>query len=128
MAEITKEQIIEAIEKMTVMELNELVKALEEKFDVQAMAPMAAVAAAPAAGGAGAEEAEKTEFDVILKEPGERKIPVIKLVKDLLGIDLKKAKELVDNAPSKIKEKVSKDEADKIKAQLEEAGALVEVD
>lgn len=126
MAEITKDQILEAVEKMTVIELNELVKALEEKFDVQAMAPMA-MGAAPAAATA-AEEAEQTEFDVILKDPGERKIPVIKLVKDLLGTDLKKAKELVDNSPSKIKEKISKQEAEEIKAKLDEAGALVEID
>ncbi len=126
MAEITKDQIIEAVEKMTVMELNELVKALEEKFDVQAMAPVAMAGAAPAAGAV--EEAEQTEFDVILKDCGERKIPVIKIVKDILGTDLKKAKELVDNAPSKIKEKVSKQEAEEVKAKLDEAGALVEID
>ena len=126
MAEITKDQIIEAVEKMTVMELNELVKALEEKFDVQAMAPVAVAGAAPAAGAQ--EETEKTEFNVILKDAGERKIPVIKLVKDILGLDLKQAKALVDNAPSTIKEKVSKQEADEIKAKLDEAGALVEVD
>ena len=125
MATITKDQIIEAVEKMTVMELNELVKILEEKFDVQAMAPMAMAGAVPAAA---AEEAEQTEFDVVLKDPGERKIPVIKLVKDILGTDLKQAKALVDNAPSKIKEKVSKQEAEEVKAKLDEAGALVEID
>ena len=125
MATITKDQIIEAVEKMTVMELNELVKTLEEKFDVQAMAPMAMAGAVPAAA---AEEAEQTEFDVVLKDPGERKIPVIKLVKDILGTDLKQAKALVDNAPSKIKEKVSKQEAEEVKAKLDEAGALVEID
>ena len=126
MAEITKEKIIEAIEKMTVLELNELVKELEDKFGVSAMAQVA-VAAGPAAGGAEEEEKEQTEFDVILKDPGEKKIPVIKLVKDIAGLDLKKAKELVDGAPKAVKEKVSKDEAEEIRAKLEEAGALVEL-
>ena len=127
MAKITKDQIIEAVENMTVMELNELVEALEEKFDVTAMAPVAAGAvAAPAAGGEAAEQ-EQTEFDVVLKDPGERKIPVIKVVKEITGLGLKEAKKLVDDAPNPIKQKVSKDEADEIKAQLEEAGALVEL-
>ncbi len=126
MATITKEQVIEFIEEMTVMELNDLVKELEEKFDVTAMASMA-VAAAPAGAAPEAEEAEQTEFDVILKEPGDKKIPVIKIVKDITGLDLKSAKALVDESPKPVKEKISKSEASEIAAKLEEAGALVEI-
>ena len=121
---MNKEQIMEAIEKMTVLELSELVKALEEKFGVSAAAPVA-VAAAPAAGAAAAEE--KTEFDVILASAGASKINVIKVVREATGLGLKEAKELVDGAPKAIKEKVAKADADALKAKLEEAGATVEV-
>ncbi|WP_110955674.1 50S ribosomal protein L7/L12 [Anaerosinus massiliensis] len=121
---MNKEQIMEAIENMTVLELSELVKALEEKFGVSAAAPVA-VAAAPAAGGAAA--AEQTEFDVILASAGGSKINVIKVVREVTGLGLKEAKELVDGAPKAIKEKVAKADADAIKAKLEEAGATVEV-
>lgn len=122
---MNKEQIMEAIENMTVLELSELVKALEEKFGVSAAAPVA-VAAAPAAGGAAAAE-EKTEFDVVLTAAGGSKINVIKIVREVTGLGLKEAKELVDGAPKAIKEKVSKADADAVKAKLEEAGASVEV-
>ena len=122
---MTKEQILEAIEQMTVLELSELVKAMEEKFGVSAAAPVA-VAAAPAAGGAAAAE-EKTEFDVILANAGASKINVIKVVREITGLGLKEAKEMVDGAPKPVKEKVAKADADAIKAKLEEAGATVEV-
>ena len=122
---MNKDQIIEAIESMTVLELSELVKALEEKFGVSAAAPVA-VAAAPAAGGEAA-AAEKTEFDVILASAGASKIGVIKAVREATGLGLKEAKELVDNAPKPVKEGVSKEEAEQVKSQLEEAGAEVEV-
>ena len=121
-------QIIEAIEKMTVMELVELKKALEEKFGVTAAAPMM-MGAMPAMAGAAAAPAaeEKTEFDVILTAFGTNKIQVIKVVRELTGLGLKEAKDLVDGAPKPVKEGVSKDEAQKIKAKLEEQGATVEV-
>ena len=122
---MTKEEIMQAIENMTVLELSDLVKALEEKFGVSAAAPVA-VAAAPAAGDAGAAE-EKTEFDVILKSVGSSKIGVIKVVREITGLGLKDAKELVDGAPKAVKEKVSKADADAIQAKLTEAGAEVEV-
>ncbi|MBP7254118.1 MAG: 50S ribosomal protein L7/L12 [Negativicutes bacterium] len=121
---MTKEEIMQAIENMTVLELSELVKALEEKFGVSAAAPVA-VAAAPAAAGAAAEE--KTEFDVILTNAGASKINVIKVVREITGLGLKEAKEIVDGAPKAIKEKVAKADADAMKAKLEEAGATVEV-
>jgi large subunit ribosomal protein L7/L12 len=121
----TKEEIMQAIESMTVLELSELVKALEEKFGVSAAAPVA-VAAAPAASAAPAAE-EKTEFDVILANAGAGKINVIKVVREITGLGLKEAKELVDGAPKAVKEKVAKADADAIKAKLEEAGATVEV-
>ena len=121
---MTKEEIMQAIENMTVLELSELVKALEEKFGVSAAAPVA-VAAAPAAGAAAAEE--KTEFDVILANAGASKINVIKVVREITGLGLKEAKEIVDGAPKAIKEKVAKADADAMKAKLEEAGATVEV-
>ena len=121
---MNKEQIIEAIESMTVLELSELVKALEEKFGVSAAAPVA-VAAAPAAAAAAVEE--KTEFDVILTSAGDKKIGVIKVVREVTGLGLKEAKELVDGAPKAVKEKISKADADALKAKLEEAGASVEV-
>lgn len=121
---MTKEQIMEAIESMTVLELSELVKALEEKFGVSAAAPVAVAAAgAPAAAAA----AEQTEFDVILASAGASKINVIKIVREVTGLGLKEAKALVDGAPKALKEKVAKDEAEKIKAQLEEAGATIEI-
>lgn len=121
---MTKEEIMQAIENMTVLELSELVKALEEKFGVSAAAPVA-VAAAPAAAGAAAEE--KTEFDVILANAGASKINVIKVVREITGLGLKEAKEIVDGAPKAIKEKVAKADADAMKAKLEEVGATVEV-
>lgn len=125
---MTKEQILEAIENMTVLELSELVKALEEKFGVSAAAPVAVAAMPGAAGGAAAAEAEeKTEFDVVLTSAGDKKIQVIKVVRELTGLGLKEAKDLVDNAPNPVKEGVSKEEAEEIKAKLEEAGATVEV-
>ena len=119
------ENIIEDIEKLTVLELSELVSALEEKFGVTAQA---AVVAAPAGGGAAAEAVEEqTEFDVILSATGDKKIQVIKVVRSVTSLGLKEAKALVDEAPSAVKEAVSKDEADEIKKELEEAGAVVEV-
>ena len=122
---MTKEQIMEAIEKMTVLELSELVKALEEKFGVSAAAPVA-VAAAPAAAAAAVEE-EQTEFDVVLKSAGQSKINVIKVVREVTGLGLKEAKDLVDAAPKAVKEKISKADADARKTKLEEAGATIEV-
>jgi large subunit ribosomal protein L7/L12 len=127
MATLTKEQILEAVETMTVLELAELVKAFEEKFGVTAAAPVAAVAAAPANGGAAAAEVEQTEFDVVLTGAGDKKIQVIKAVRELTSLGLKEAKDLVDGAPKAVKEKVSKEEADQAKAKLEEAGASVEI-
>ena len=121
---MTKEEMIQEIEKMSVLELSELVKALEEKFGVSAAAPVA-VAAAPAAGAAAAEE--KTEFDVILKEAGAGKINVIKVVREVTGLGLKEAKAVVDGAPKAVKEKVSKADADAIAKKLTDAGASVEV-
>jgi large subunit ribosomal protein L7/L12 len=123
---MNKEQIMEAIEKMTVLELSELVKALEEKFGVSASAPMAA-AAAPAAAAAAPVAEEQTEFDVILASAGAAKINVIKVVRELTGLGLKEAKDLVDGAPKPVKEKISKADADAVKAKLVEAGATVEI-
>jgi large subunit ribosomal protein L7/L12 len=126
-ADITKEDVIEFIANMSVLDLSELVKEMEEKFGVSAAAPIAMMAAGPADGsGAGAEE-EQTEFDVILTAFGDKKIQVIKEVRAITGLGLKDAKELVDSAPKPVKEAVAKEEAEKIKAQLEEAGAQVEV-
>jgi len=122
----TKAEILDAIAGMTVLELSELIKEMEEKFGVSAAAAAVAVAAAPAAGGAAAAE-EKTEFDVILTASGESKVNVIKVVRALTGLGLKEAKDLVDGAPKAVKEGVSKAEADDIKKQLEEAGAKVDV-
>ena len=116
--------LIEEVKQLTVLELSELVHALEEEFGVSAAAAVA-VAAGPAAGAAAAEE--QTEFDVILASAGANKIAVIKVVREITGLGLKEAKEVVDGAPKAVKEKVSKDEADSIKAKLEEAGASVEV-
>jgi large subunit ribosomal protein L7/L12 len=121
------QEVIEIVKGMTVLELSELVKAFEEEFGVSAAAPVA-VAAAPAAGGAPAEAAEEQfEFDVILTSAGEKKINVIKVVRELTSLGLKEAKALVDEAPNPVKEKVSKEEANEIKAKLEEAGAGVEI-
>ena len=122
---MTKEEIIEAIGSMTVLELSELVKAMEEKFGVSAAAPVAVAAAAPAA--AAAEEEEKTEFDVVLAEVGAEKIKVIKAVREATGLGLKEAKALVDGAPAPVKEKISKADAEALKAKLEEVGAKVEI-
>jgi len=122
-------EIIEAVKGLTVLELAELVKALEDEFGVTAAAPVA-VAAAPVAGPAAAPaaaEEEKTEFDVILAAVGDKKINVIKVVREVTGLGLKEAKELVDNAPKPVKEKVNKEEAEAIKKKLEEAGATVEI-
>jgi large subunit ribosomal protein L7/L12 len=119
---MTKEQIIEAIKEMSVMELNELVKACEEEFGVSAAAPVA-VAMPGAAGGA----EEKNEFDVVLASAGSSKIKVIKAVRELTGLGLKEAKEIVDGAPKTIKEAIAKDAAEEMKAKLEEVGAVVEL-
>ncbi len=120
-------KLIEDVKALTVLELSELVKALEEEFGVSAAAPVAvAAAAAPAAGGAAAAE-EKTEFDVVLAEVGANKIAVIKVVREITGLGLKEAKELVDGAPKAVKEGASKDDAEDIKKKLEEAGAKVEL-
>ncbi|NLM98157.1 MAG: 50S ribosomal protein L7/L12 [Halanaerobiaceae bacterium] len=123
---MTKEDIIKAIEEMTVLELSELVKELEEKFGVSAAAPVA-VAAMPGAVAAGVQEEEKSEYDVLLAGVGDKKINVIKVVRELTGLGLKEAKELVDGAPGVVKEGVSKEEAEEMKAKLEEAGATVEL-
>ena len=123
---MNKDQIMEAIENMTVLELSELVKALEEKFGVSAAAPVA-VAAAPAAGAAAPAAEEKTEFDVVLTEVGAEKIKVIKVVRDITGLGLKEAKDLVDNAPKPVKEGVAKEEAEKMVASFKEVGATAEM-
>ena len=122
---MTKEEIMQAIENMTVLELSEMVKAMEEKFGVSAAAPVAVAAAAPAAAGGAAEE--QTEFDVILTNAGAGKINVIKVVRELTGLGLKEAKEMVDGAPKAVKEKIAKADAEAAKAKLEEAGATVEI-
>ncbi len=128
MSEVTKEQVVEFISNMTVLELSEFIKELEEKFGVSAAAPVAAVAGAPAGGEAAAEaEEEKTEFDVVLSEIGGNKIAVIKAIRALTGLGLKEAKAKVDELPSTIKEAAPKEEADEAKKQLEEAGAKVEM-
>ena len=121
---MNKEQIIEAIKAMTVLELNELVKACEEEFGVSAAAAVAVVAGGADAGAAAE---EKTEFDVVLAAAGAEKIKVIKVVREITGLGLKEAKELVDNAPKPVKEAAAKAEADEIKAKLEEVGATVEL-
>ena len=122
---MTNEEILEAISNMSVLELSELVKAIEDKFGVSAAAPVA-VAAAPAAGAAAAAE-EKTEFDVVLKEIGEKKIQVIKAVREITGLGLKDAKALVDGAPKEVKTGVAKAEAEEMKKKMEDAGATVEL-
>ena len=117
--------LIEEVKGLTVLELSELVKALEEEFGVRASAPM--MAAMPAAAAGGAAEEEKTEFDVVLSNAGNGKIKVIKVIREITGLGLKEAKELVDNAPKAVKEGVSKEDAEAMKAKLEEVGASVEV-
>jgi large subunit ribosomal protein L7/L12 len=131
MAAITQDQVLEAIDGMTVLELSEFIKKFEERYGVTAAAPVAM--AAPAAGGAAAGGApaaaveEQTEFSAVLAEVGPNKIPVIKVVRELTGLGLKEAKDLVDAAPKPVKEGIARDEADKIKASLEEQGAKVEI-
>jgi large subunit ribosomal protein L7/L12 len=131
MATLTQDDLLEAIDKMTVLELSEFIKRFEDRYGVTAAAP-AAVAAAPAAGGAagGGEAAateEQSEFSAVLTEVGPNKIPVIKVVRELTGLGLKEAKDVVDAAPKAVKEGIAKDEAEKIKAALEEQGAKVEI-
>ena len=129
-ASLTQEQILEAIDGMTVLELSEFIKKFEERYGVTAAAPMAAAAPAAAGGGAaapGAVEEEQTEFSAVLTEIGPNKIPVIKVVRELTGLGLKEAKDLVDAFPKAVKEGIAKDEADKIKAALEEQGAKVDI-
>ncbi|HEY3407092.1 MAG TPA: 50S ribosomal protein L7/L12 [Propionicimonas sp.] len=128
MAKLTVAQLLEAFEQMTVLELSEFKKSFEDRFGVTAAAPVAAVGAAPAAAAAAPAEAEEqTEFTATLTEIGPNKIPVIKVVRELTGLGLKEAKDLVDAAPKAVKEAVTKDEAEKIKAALEEQGAKVEI-
>ena len=127
MADITKDQVVDFIGNMTVLELSEFIKELEEKFGVTAAAPAAAMMMAPAAAGEAAEEEEQTEFEVVLKAAGGNKIAVIKAVRAITGLGLKEAKAVVDEAPKSIKEGVSKAEADDIAKQLVEAGAEVEI-
>ena len=128
MAKLSQDDILEAIDVMTVLELSEFIKAFEERYGVTAAAPAAVAVAAPAAADATADAAEEqTEFEVVLAEVGPNKIPVIKVVRELTGLGLKEAKDLVDAAPKAVKEGVAKDEADKIKASLEEQGAKVEI-
>jgi large subunit ribosomal protein L7/L12 len=126
---LSKDDILEAIDGMTVLELSELVKAFEERYGVSAAAPVAVAAAAPAAGGDGAAAAaeEQTEFDAVLTEVGANKILVIKAVRELTGLGLKEAKDLVDAAPKPVKEGVAKEEAEQVKEKLAEAGATVEI-
>lgn len=126
MADITKEDVIAFISNMSVLELSELIKELEEKFGVSAAAPVQMMAAAPGAGEEAKAE-EKTEFDVILTSAGDKKIQVIKEVRAITGLGLKDAKALVDGAPKPVKEGIAKEEAEKVKSQLEEAGAQVEL-
>ena len=128
MAKLTVDQLLEAFEQMTVLELSEFKKSFEDRFGVTAAAPVAAAGAAPAAAAAAPAEAEEqTEFTATLTEIGPNKIPVIKVVRELTGLGLKEAKDLVDAAPKAVKEAVTKDEAEKIKAALEEQGAKVEI-
>jgi large subunit ribosomal protein L7/L12 len=124
---VNKEELMETIENMTVLELSELVSALEERFGVSATAVAAAPAAGVAGDGAAAAEEEQTEFDVVLQGPGEKKIQVIKVVRAATGLGLKEAKALVDEAPNPVKEALSREDAEALQAQLEEAGAAVEL-
>ena len=131
MAVMTQDDLLEAIDKMTVLELSEFIKRFEERYGVTAAAPVAAAAAPAAGGGAGAdapaEVAEQTEFTATLTEIGPNKIPVIKVVRELTGLGLKEAKDLVDATPKAVKEGIARDEAEKIKTALEEQGAKVEI-
>ncbi len=127
MADITKADVIDFIANMSVLELSEMVKEMEEKFGVSAAAPVAMMAAGPAGDAGAAAAEEKNEFDVVLTAAGDKKIAVIKEVRAITGLGLKEAKALVDEAPKPVKEGVEKEEAEKIKAQLEEAGAQVEL-
>ena len=131
MAKLTKEVFIESLKEMTILEIKELVDAMKEEFGIDpsavAAAPAAAAGAAPAAAAGAAAAAEQTEFDVILASAGSAKLGVIKVVKEVTGLGLKESKELVDNAPKPVKEKISKAEAEELKAKLEEAGATVEI-
>jgi len=131
MATKTQDDLLEAIDKMTVLELSEFIKRFEERYGVTAAAPVAVAAAAPAGGGAAAAEAapveEQTEFSAILAEIGPNKIPVIKVVRELTGLGLKEAKDVVDASPKAVKEGVTREEAEKIKTALEEQGAKVEI-
>lgn len=129
MADITRSDVIEYLGKASMLEISELIKEIEAKFDVKAAAPQVAVAAAPGAAGgeAAAEQAEKTEFNVILKAAGANKIQVIKAVREVTSLGLKEAKELVEGAPKAVKEGVDKQEAENVKKKLEESGAEVEV-
>jgi large subunit ribosomal protein L7/L12 len=122
---VSKDDILEAISNMTVVEIVDLIEAMEEKFGVTAAAPVAVAAAAPAEGGAAA--AEQTEFDVVMTSFGDNKVGVIKAIRAITGLGLKEAKEMVEGAPSTVKEAASKDEAEDLKKQLEEAGAKVEL-
>jgi large subunit ribosomal protein L7/L12 len=124
---LTQEQILEAIDTMTVLELSEFIKKFEERYGVTAAAPAAVAVAAPAGAAAAAPVEEQTEFTAVLAEVGPNKIPVIKVVRELTGLGLKEAKDLVDAAPKPVKEAVSKEEAEKVKAALEEQGAKVEI-
>ena len=127
MAGINKEDVLSYLENANMLEISELISDIEDKFGVTAAAPVAAVAAAPAAGDGAAAAEAKSEFDVVLKSAGGSKLAVVKLVKELTGLGLKEAKDLVDNTPSSIKEAVSKDDAEGLKKSLEEAGAEVEL-
>src|SRR4026208_1866562 len=131
MAVMTQDDLLEAIDKMTVLELSEFIKRFEERYGVTAAAPVAAAAAPAAGGGAGAAappgDAEQTEFAATIVEIGQNKIPVIKVVRELTGLGLKEAKDLVDATPKAVKEGVTRDEAEKIKASIEEAGGQVEI-
>ena len=126
-ASITKEDVIEFVANMSVLELSELIKEMEEKFGVSAAAPVAMMAAGPAEGAAGAPAEEKTEFDVVITAAGDKKIAVIKEVRAITGLGLKDAKALVDECPKPVKEGIAKEEAEKVKEQLEGAGAQVEL-
>jgi large subunit ribosomal protein L7/L12 len=127
MADVNKQDVIDFISNMSVLELSEMVKELEEKFGVSAAAPVAMMAAGPGGDTGGAAAAEQTEFDVMLLSPGDKKIGVIKEVRAITGLGLKEAKALVDGAPKAVKEGIAKEEAEQIKTQLEEAGAQVEL-
>ncbi|MFP6595522.1 MAG: 50S ribosomal protein L7/L12 [Dehalococcoidia bacterium] len=124
---LTKDEMVEAIKGMSVLDLSELVKTLEDEFGVSAAAPVAVAVAADSGGGGGEAEEEKTEFDVVLKDFGANKIAVIKAVRELTPLGLKEAKDLVESAPTNVKEAVSKDDAEESKTKLEAAGATVEV-